>query len=149
MLLSRIDGDLKDAARAKDKLRLSTLRMLKSALGYREIETGKPLNDDEVIAVARTLIKQRRDAAEQYAAAGRSELAQGERAEIVILESYLPAQIGDAELEALVREAVLATGAQGPREMGAVMKALGPKVQGRAEGKRVSEAVKAALAPKG
>ena len=103
MLLSRIDGELKDAARAKDKLRLSTLRMLKSALGYREIETGKPPADDDVIAVARTLIKQRRDAAEQYAAAGRPELAQGEKAEIEILESYLPAQIADAELNALVQ----------------------------------------------
>lgn len=149
MLLLRIDNDLKDAARAKDKLRLSTLRMLKSAVGYREIETGKPLEDGEVVVVIGTLIKQRRDAAAQYTGGGRPELAASENAEIGILEAYLPKQLADDELLGLVREAVEASGAKGPREMGAVMKALMPKVQGRAEGKRVSDAVKAALASKG
>ena len=149
MLSERIDADMKEAARAQDKRRLGTLRMLKSALKYREIETGKPLEDAEVVAVAQTLIKQRRDAAAQYTAGGRPELADNENAEIAILETFLPRQLSDAELQALVQEAVTASGAKGPKDMGAVMKALMPKVQGKAEGKRVSEAVKTALAAKG
>ena len=149
MLSERIDADMKEAARAQDKRRLGTLRMLKSALKYREIETGKPLEDPEVVAVVQTLIKQRRDAAAQYTAGGRPELADNENAEIAILETFLPRQLSDAELQALVQEAVTASGAKGPKDMGAVMKALMPKVQGKAEGKRVSEAVKTALAAKG
>lgn len=149
MLSDRIDADMKDAARAQDKRRLGTLRMLKSALKYREIETGKVLEDPEVIAVVQTLIKQRRDSASQYKAGGRPELADAENAEIVILEGYLPRQLSDAELQTAVQEAISASGAKGPKDMGAVMKALMPQVQGKAEGKRVSEAVKAALAAKG
>jgi uncharacterized protein len=149
MLSERIDAEMKEAARAQDKRRLGTLRMLKSALKYREIETGKPLEDAEVVAVAQTLIKQRRDAAAQYTAGGRPELADNENAEIAILETFLPRQLSDAELQSLVQEAVAASGAKGPKDMGAVMKALMPKVQGKAEGKRVSEAVKTALAAKG
>jgi uncharacterized protein len=149
MLSERIDAEMKEAARAQDKRRLGTLRMLKSALKYREIETGKPLEDTEVVAVAQTLIKQRRDAAAQYTAGGRPELADNENAEIAILETFLPRQLSDAELQSLVQEAVTASGAKGPKDMGAVMKALMPKVQGKAEGKRVSEAVKTALAAKG
>jgi uncharacterized protein YqeY len=149
MLSERIDADMKEAARAQDKRRLGTLRMLKSALKYREIETGKALEDPEVIGVVQTLIKQRRDSATQYKAGGRPELADAENAEIVILEAYLPRQLSDAELQAAVQEAISASGAKGQKDMGAVMKLLMPKVQGKAEGKRVSEAVKAALAAKG
>ena len=145
MLHERIDADLKDAARAQDKLRLGTLRMLKSAMKYREIEKGEPLTDDEVLAVCSTAIKQRRDSAAQFTAGGRPELAATENAEIAILEIYLPRQLTDDELQALVRQAALDTGAKGPRDMGAVMKALGPKTKGQAEGKRVSDAVKAVL----
>ena len=146
MLAERIDSEMKDAARAQQKLRLGTLRMLKSAMKYREIETGKPLEDAEVVGVVGTLIKQRRDSAAQYAAGGRPELANTENEEIKILEAFLPRQLTDDELGALVQEAVLASGAKSPKEMGAVMKALMPKVAGKAEGKRVSDAVKAALA---
>ncbi len=146
MLADRIDNEMKDAARAKDAKRLNTLRMLKSAMKYREIETGKALEDADVIGVVGTLIKQRRDSAAQYTAGGRPELAQNENDEIRILEAYLPRQLSDDELAALVQEAIAASGAKGPRDMGGVMKALMPKVQGKAEGKRVSDAVKAALA---
>jgi len=149
MLIERIEGELKDAARARDKQRLGTLRMLKSALKYREIETGKELSDAEVVQVAQTLIKQRRDAAGQFRSGGRPELAQNEEAEIVVLETFLPRQLGDDELAQLASEAVAETGATDAKGMGAVMKALMPKIAGRAEGKRVSDAVKAALAPKG
>ena len=148
MLIERIEGELKDAARARDKHRLGTLRMLKSALQYREIEIGKELSDADVVQVAQTLIKQRRDAAGQFKSGGRPELAQNEEAEIVVLESFLPKQLGDDELAQLAREAVAETGATDAKGMGAVMKALMPKIAGRAEGKRVSDAVKAALAAK-
>ena len=146
MLQDRLDQDLKDAARAQDKQKLGTLRLLKSAVKYREIETGAALDDAAMVAVILTLIKQRRDSVAQYTAGGRPELAAQETAEIGILEAYLPRQLTDDELVVLVQEAITATGAKGPREMGAVMKAVQPKIAGRAEGKRVSEAVKAALA---
>jgi uncharacterized protein len=145
MLTERIDSEMKDAARAQDKRRLGTIRLLKSQMKYREIETGKVLEDADVIATIGSMIKQRRDSIEQYLAGNRPELAQQEREEIVILEAYLPRQLTDEELLALVQEAVTVSGAKGPREMGGVMKALMPKVQGKAEGKRVSDAVKAAL----
>jgi uncharacterized protein len=146
MLTERIDLEMKEAARGLQKQRLQTLRLLKSALQYREIEAGKALEDADVVAVVGTLIKQRRDSAAQYTAGGRPELAKAENEEIAILEAFLPRQLTDDELLALVQEAVAASGAKGPREMGAVMKALLPKIAGRAEGKRVSDAVKAALA---
>ena len=146
MLAARIDSEIKDAARAQDKRRLGTLRMLKSAMKYREIETGKPLEDAEILQVVGTLIKQRRDSVAQYTAGGRPELAAEEGEEIKILEVYLPPQLTDEELAALVQEAIAKSGAKGPREMGAVMKALAAQVAGKAEGRRVSEQVKSALA---
>ena len=149
MLRERIDQEMKDAARAQQKQRLNTLRMLKSAMKYREIETGKPLEDADVIGVVGTLIKQRRDSAAQYQAGGRPELAQNENQEIAILEAFLPRQLTDDELAAMVQEAVAAAGAKGPKDMGAVMKALMPKTAGKAEGKRVSDAVKSALSKLG
>ena len=149
MLAERIDADMKDAARAKDARRLGTLRLLKSQMKYREIEKAKPLDDADVVGVIGSMIKQRKDSAAQYTAGNRPELAANENAEIVILEAFLPRQLSDAELQSLVQEAVASSGAKGPKDMGAVMKALMPKVQGKAEGKRVSEAVKAALAAKG
>src|SRR6267142_2186595 len=121
MLSDQIDSDMKTAARAKDARRLGTLRMLKSQMKYRK------------------------DSASQYLAGGRPELAQNENAEITILETYLPRQLTDAELLALVRESVAASGAKDAKDMGAVMKVLMPKIAGRAEGKRVSDAVKSAL----
>lgn len=145
MLSTRIDREMKDAARAQEKRRLGTLRMLKSAIKYREIETGKPVDDAGVLAVVGTLIKQRREAAEQFTAGNRPELAQGESEEIAILEAFLPRQLTDDELSALVQAAIAESGARGPKEMGLVMKALLPRVAGQAEGRRVSEAVKGAL----
>jgi len=146
LLRERIDNEMKDAARAKEARRLNTLRMLKSAMKYREIETGEALEDADVLAVVGTLIKQRKDSASQYTAGGRPELAANENAEIAILEAFLPRQLTDEELAALVQDAVVASGAKGPRDMGAVMKALMPKTAGKAEGRRVSDAVKSALA---
>lgn len=146
MLIERIDAEMKDAARAKDAKRLTVLRALKSALKYREIEKSKASTDEDVVAVCATLIKQRRDSVAQYTDGGRPELAAAESAEIVILETFLPKQLTALELEELVKQAIAATGAKSPKEMGAVMKALKPQVAGKAEGEKVSAAVKAALA---
>ena len=145
MLSDRIDEDLKAAARAKDAPRLGTIRMLKSQMKYREIEKGSALDEGDIVSVIGSMIKQRKDSASQYTAGGRPELAAKENAEIAILEAYLPRQLSDEELQALVRESVAAAGAKGPKDMGAVMRALMPKIAGRAEGKRVSDAVKSAL----
>ncbi len=147
-LKDRLDQDQKTAMREKAQLRLDTIRMLKSAIKYREIELMKPLDDAGVEGVVATEIKRRRDSVEQYRAGNRQDLADKEAAEIAILQAYLPQQLTEAELRAKVEEVVKRVGAQGPKDMGAVMKALLPEVQGRAEGKLVSELVKARLAGK-
>lgn len=148
-LKERIDADLKDAMRSKDELGTSVLRMLKSAVKYKEVEPGgHALEDAGILAVIQTLIKQRRDSVEQFRAGGRPELADKEEREIAKLQSYLPAQMSPDELRAEVRAAIAQVGAKGPKDMGAVMKALMPRVQGKAEGKAVSEAVKAELTPR-
>jgi len=148
-LKERIDADLKEAMRSKDELGTSVLRMLKSAVKYKEVEPGgHALEDSGVLAVIQTLIKQRRDSVEQFRAGNRPELAEKEEREIARLQGYLPAQLSPDELRAEVRAAIAQVGAKGPKDMGAVMKALLPKVQGKAEGKAVSEAVKTELTPK-
>jgi hypothetical protein len=145
-LKERIDIELKDAMRSKDELTTSVLRMLKSAVKYKEVEPGaKALEDGGVLQVIATLIKQRRDSVEQFRTGNRNDLADKEEKEILVLQRYLPQQLSAAELEAEVKAAIAATGAKGPKDMGQVMKALLPKVQGRAEGKAVSDAVKAQL----
>ena len=145
-LRERLDEDLKSAMRAKDSLRMNTIRGLKSAIKYREIELMKPLDDAGILGVVTTEIKRRRDSVEQYRAGNRADLADKEDAEIVLLQDYLPQQLSAAELEARVDEVIGQVGAKGPKDMGAVMKALLPDVQGRADGKVVSELVKQRLA---
>ena len=147
-LKEQLDADLKAAMKGKEALKLSVVRMLKSAVKYREIEVMKPLDDAGVLGVIGTEIKRRRDSVEQYKAGARQDLADKEEAEIRILQAYLPQQLSEAELRAKVDEVVARTGAKGPKDMGAVMKALLPEVQGRAEGKAVSEMVKQRLAGK-
>ena len=145
-LREKLDEDLKSAMRAKDSLRMNTVRGLKSAVKYREIELMKPLDDAGILGVMATEIKRRRDSVEQYRAGNRADLADKEEAEIKILQEFLPQQLTAAEVEAKVVEAIAKVGAQGPKDMGAVMKALLPEVQGRADGKVVSELVKQRLA---
>jgi uncharacterized protein YqeY len=147
-LKERLDQDLKSAMREKAQLRLDTIRMLKSAIKYREIELMKPLDDAGIHAVISSEVKRRRDASEQYRAGKRPELADKEDAEIAILQGYLPQQLSADELRAKVDEAIAKVGAQGMKDMGGVMKALMPEVQGRAEGKAVSDMVKARLSGK-
>jgi uncharacterized protein YqeY len=145
-LREKLDEDLKSAMRAKDSLRMNTVRALKSAVKYREIELMKPLDDAGILGVMATEIKRRRDSVEQYRAGNRADLADKEEAEIKILQEFLPQQLTPAEVEAKVVEVIARVGAQGPKDMGAVMKALLPEVQGRADGKVVSELVKQRLA---
>ena len=149
-LRERLDADLKEAMRAKDQLRLDVVRAVKSAVKYREVEGDKAVVLDEpaILQVVGTEIKKRRDAAEQFRGAGREELARKEEAELVILQGYLPAQLSPEELARKVDEAIAKAGAKGPKDMGAVMKALMPEVQGKADGKAVSELVKQKLAPR-
>ena len=145
-LKDQLDADLKSAMKDKDQLKLSTVRMLKSAVKYREIELMKPLDDAGVQGVIASEVKRRRDSVEQYRQGGREDLATKEEAEIVILQGYLPVQLGPEELGKLVEAAIARVGAQGPKDMGKVMKELQPEVQGKAEGRLVSELVKQRLA---
>ena len=146
-LKDRLQADLTAAMKARDEVTTATLRMLLAAVGVEEVagKAARELSDDEVLKVVAREAKKRREAATAFADAGRTEQAERERAEERVLEAYLPAQLSDDELAALVRDAVAETGASGPRDMGAVMKVVVPKVAGRAEGGRVSAAVKAAL----
>jgi uncharacterized protein YqeY len=132
----------------KDAPRLSVIRMLKSAIKYREIELMKPLEDAGIEAVVGSEIKRRRDSVEQYRAGNREDLASKEETEITVLQGYLPQQLSAEEVAAKVDAAIASSGAQGPKDMGAVMKLLMPEVQGRADGKLVSELVKQKLAPR-
>jgi uncharacterized protein len=146
-LKQRIDTDLKEAMRSKNELQTSVLRMLKSAVKYKEVEPGaQGLDDAGVLQIISTLIKQRRDSVEQFKAGGRIDLADKEEKEIVLLQAYLPQQLTADQLLAEVKAAISSAGAKSPKDMGAVMKALMPKVQGKAEGKAISETVKAELA---
>jgi uncharacterized protein YqeY len=147
-LKEQLDGELKSAMRDKDALKLSVIRMLKSAIKYREIELMKPLDDAGVLAVISTEIKRRKDSVEQYRAGNRADLAEKEEAELKVLQGWLPAQLGEEEIRKLVEAAVLKANAQGPKDMGAVMKLLMPDTQGKADGKVVSEMVKARLSGK-
>jgi uncharacterized protein YqeY len=141
----RLDEELKAAMRSRDQMKLDACRMLKSALKYKEIELGHPLEDPEMLGVVATLVKQRRDAAEQYRAGGRPESAAKEEAEIGVLELFRPPPLAGPELERMIDEAITATGAQGARDLGVVMKALKTTVAGRADGKTLSELVRARL----
>ncbi len=147
-LKDRLDADLKAAMKEKDALKLSVVRMLKSAVKYREIEVMKPLDDAGVQGVIASEIKRRRDSVEQYRAGNRQDLVDKEEAEIAILQQYQPQQLTADELSAKVDEVIARVGAKGPKDMGAVMKALLPEVAGRAEGKAVSDMVKQRLSAK-
>ncbi len=144
-LRQKIEDDLKAAMKAKQEARLSAIRLLKSAVKYREIELGKALDDVEVIVVVNSLVKQRRDAAEQYRAGARADSALKEEAEITVLQEFLPEQLSRAELEELVVKAVAETGATGPKDMGMVMKRLKEIAAGRADGKALSDLVRERL----
>ncbi|GAA2932536.1 GatB/YqeY domain-containing protein [Streptomyces thioluteus] len=150
-LKAKLQDDLTTAIKARDELRSASLRLTLSAIGYEETagKTARELSDDEVLKVITREVKKRREAADAFEKGGRAEQAGRERAEGEVLSAYLPAQLSDEELTALVAEAVAeatAGGAEGPKAMGAVMKIVKPKVGNRAEGGRVSAEVKRQLA---
>ncbi|HYP52553.1 MAG TPA: GatB/YqeY domain-containing protein, partial [Pyrinomonadaceae bacterium] len=137
-LKQRIVGDLTGAMKAKDAARTSTLRMVKAAVQNREIEKGGELTEEELTRALQSLVKQRRDSVEQFEKAGREELAEKERAEIVVIEEYLPRAATREEIERAVAEAVAETGASSMKEMGAVMTAAQARLAGRsADGRTV------------
>lgn len=145
-LRQRLEEDMKSAMRAKDKERLGTVRLMLAAIKQREIDERITLDDAQIIAVLDKMTKQRRDSITQYEAAGRQELADIEAAEIRVIQAYLPAALGEAELDALIRAAITASGAAGPQDVGKVMAALKPQLQGRADMGLASRKVKDALA---
>ncbi|OLE52375.1 MAG: glutamyl-tRNA amidotransferase [Acidobacteria bacterium 13_1_20CM_3_53_8] len=145
-LNEQITSDLTDSMKAKDAARTSTLRMVKAAMKNREIEKGGELSDDEMTKLLQSLVKQRRDSIEQYEKGNRQDLADKERAEIAVIESYLPQAATREEIEKAVGEAIAETGASGMREMGAVMKNVQGRLAGRsADNRMISEIVKSRL----
>lgn len=146
-LKERLRSDLTTAMKARDEVRVSTLRMALSAINTEEVagDSHRELSDDEVVTVLGRESKKRRESAEAFDGAGRTELADRERAEQAVLTDYLPAQLSDEELATLVAAAITETGAEGPKQMGQVMKAVSPRVAGRADGRRVSGEVKRQL----
>jgi uncharacterized protein len=147
-LKDRLQSDLTTAMKSQDELVRATLRMVLTAVKDEEVagKAARELSDDEVLKVVAREAKKRREAAEAFRSGGAAKRAERELAEGAVLDAYLPQQMDDAELEAVVKEAVAATGASGPQAMGQVMKAVQPKVAGRAEGGRIAAAVRAALA---
>lgn len=149
MLKEQLQEDLKAAMRAKDEVRLRTVRALRAALMEKEIELRQggvaTLTSDQEMAVVQKQAKQRRDAMEQFRAAAREDLAAKEADELAVIDEYLPKQLVDAELEAIVRAVVAETGATGMKEMGRVMGPAMGRVAGRADGRRVQAAVKTVL----
>ncbi|MBG0827243.1 GatB/YqeY domain-containing protein [Planomonospora sp. ID67723] len=146
-LKDKLKADLTASMKSKDEIRTRTIRMALAAVNVEEVsgKTARELTDDEIVKVLTKEAKKRREAAEAFSAAGRTEQAQAEVDEQAVLDEYLPAQLSDAELGALVDEAIAESGASGPQAMGQVMKVLNPKVAGRAEGGRVAQAVRARL----
>lgn len=145
-LKDQIISDMTAAMKAKDAARTSTLRMIKAAIMNREKEGGGAVTDEDVLKLLRSQVKQRRDSVEQYQKAGRQELVDKETAEIAVIESYLPQAASEAEIEEAVSQAIAETGATSMKDMGAVMKAVMPKLAGKnADGRTVSETVKKRL----
>lgn len=146
-LKDKLTEDMKQAMKDKEagKLRLSVIRMVRASIKNTEIDRKKELGDEEVLDVLAKEVKMRRDALEEFRRGNRPDLVAGLEQEIAILMGYLPAQLGEEEVRALVAEAVALTGAAGPKDMGKVMAALMPKVKGRADGKTVNAMVKDAL----
>ncbi|MGB3572072.1 MAG: GatB/YqeY domain-containing protein [Phormidesmis sp.] len=148
-LKDRISDEIKTAMKAKDKLRLETVRGIKKVIIEKESDiraSGREeLTEDEELAIVMQLAKQRRDSIKQFTDAGRDELAQKEAKELTILEEYLPAQLSDADIEAAVEDAIAQVGASGPRDMGKVMGPVMQKLKGKADGGKVQAIVKAKL----
>jgi len=144
-LTDRIASDMKEAMRAKDAVRLESIRLLRAAIQRREVDERVTLNDEDVVVVLQKMVKQGKDSIDQFTKGGRDDLVAKEAATLAILETYLPEQIDPAELSRLIDQALSETGAQGVRDMGKVMAWLKPHVQGRADMGAVSAKIKEKL----
>jgi len=145
----KMDQEMILSAKAKDKIRLSALRMLKSGLHNREIDLKRELNEAEFLQLLSAMVKQRRDSIEQFEKGGRTDLVEKEETELKVIQEFMPAPMSEAELDAMIAEAIRETGAASIRDMGKVMAALMPKVTGKADGKMVGDKVKARLSVQG
>jgi uncharacterized protein len=156
-LKQKLMDDLKESMKSGDKAKLSAIRMIQAAVKNKEIDervkkadpndkrSDEQKSDEMIMGVLKTLVKQRQDSIEQFTAGGRQDLVDQETAELKIIQTYLPQQMGRAEVEVIVAEAIKSTGASSPKDMGNVMKAVMAKTQGRADGKMISDIVKAKL----
>ncbi|MBN2687188.1 MAG: GatB/YqeY domain-containing protein [Deltaproteobacteria bacterium] len=144
-MIKKIESEMVLAAKTRDKVRLAALRLIKSALHNKKIDVGKDLNEQESLQVLSSMVKQRKDSIEQFAKGGRQDLVEKEEKELEIIQSFMPQQLSGEELDAIISHAIEEVGATSPRDMGKVMKALMAKVTGKADGKVVSERVKAIL----
>ena len=144
-LKKKMDQEMILAAKAKDKIRLSALRLLKSGLHNREIDLKRELNEAEFLQLLSAMVKQRKDSIEQFEKGGRTDLVEKEEAELKVIQEFMPTPMSEAELDAMIAEAIRETGAASVRDMGKVMATLMPKVTGKADGKTVGEKVKARL----
>ncbi|OGP95236.1 MAG: aspartyl-tRNA amidotransferase [Deltaproteobacteria bacterium RBG_19FT_COMBO_56_10] len=140
-----IHKDIAVAMKAGEKERLSTVRMLMSAIKYKEVDAHRELTDEETIAVISTLVKQRQDSIEQFTKGNRLDLVEKETKELEVLRTYLPPQLSEAEVRDIIKKAVAETGATGQKDMGKLMKVIMPQVKGKADGKLVNDIVKEAL----
>ena len=145
MLRDSIANDMREAMKAREPVRVGALRMLMAAVKNTEVEKLHELSDDEVLEVIAREAKRRRESIEAFEKGGRTDLVDKESGELAVLEAYLPEKLSDDELAGLVDQAIAETGASTPKQMGEVMKALMPKVRGRADGAQVSAMVKARL----
>jgi uncharacterized protein YqeY len=145
-LRERLEADMKDAMRSRDRLRLETIRSVRGATRNKEIEVGATLDDEGILRTIRALVKQRNDSIEQYRNAGRDDLAEKEGAEKAVLEAYLPAPPDDAAVERAVREVIAEVGAGGPKDIGRVMKPVLERLGPAADGKVVSQIARRLLA---
>lgn len=144
-LLERLDGDMVKAAKARESERLGVIRFVRSRIKNRQIELQRDLKDEDVIEVLVRIAKQHKESIEQFESGGRDDLVERERRQLAVIEEYLPAQMNEEELSGILDEVIEETGAAGPRDMGAVMKAIMPRVKGRADGKKVKGMVTARL----
>jgi len=145
-LNQRLNDAMKEAMKAKETLRLSTIRLIRSAIKNREIEVREELDDPAVIDILSSLVKQRKESAQIYRENERLDLAAKEEAELEILQEFLPEQLSEVEVLAMIEAAIAETGAASARDMGRVMKIVSVQIKGRADGKRVSDLVKERLA---
>ncbi|HAT8499957.1 TPA: GatB/YqeY domain-containing protein [Vibrio vulnificus] len=145
-LIEQLKEEQKLAMKAKDKQRLGTIRLALSAIKQREVDEQITLNDDDILAVLTKMVKQRRDSVTQFEAAGRQDLADAEKAEITVLEEFMPHPLNEDEVAALIDSAIAESGAAGMQDMGKVMAVLKPQIQGRADMGKVSGLVRAKLA---